>query len=54
MSSILVSLLGNTAPLTFSKSTDGPGFLKRDSTKLKPGLVLRLLSKGLFLYKGYG
>ena len=47
MSSRLVSLLGS-APFNFSKSADGPSFLKRDATRLKPGLALRLLSKGLF------
>ena len=35
-------------PLTFSKSADGPGFLKKDATRLKQDLALKLLSKGLF------
>ena len=29
-------------------STFEPGFLKRDATRIKPRLALRLLSKGLF------
>ena len=40
--------------LTFSKSADGPGFLKRDTTRLKQGLALRLLSKGLFYVRAVG
>ena len=70
MSSRLVSLLGSTPPLTFSKPGPSADFEKvkggrylteililnsfsyedKDPrfTRLKPGLALRLLSRGLF------
>ena len=38
-----MSLLGGAHPLTFSKSADGPRFIR-----LKPGLAQWILSKGLF------
>ena len=52
ISSILVSLLGSAPPLTFSKSADGPGFLKGVLTKRDTNLDLILfLGQGPKIYK---
>ena len=52
MSSRLVSLLGSAPPLTFSKSADGPGFLKGALPKSDTNLELTLFwGQGPKIYK---
>ena len=53
MSSRLVSLLGS-ATFNFFKISKWTLFLKEDATRLKLGLALRLISKGLFYIRAMG